>query len=42
MIPADFDARELAPPARWELLRECRVVIERLALLATASAAGVC
>jgi pimeloyl-ACP methyl ester carboxylesterase len=31
-IPPDFDPRDLRRPARWELLRESRVVVERLAL----------
>lgn len=31
-IPADFDPAELRPPRRWELVREARVVLERLAL----------
>ena len=31
--PSDFDDRELRPPARWELVREVRVVFERLALI---------
>ncbi len=31
-IPADFDAADLRPPRRWELVREARVVLERLAL----------
>lgn len=31
-IPPDFDAAELRPPARWELLREARVVLEYLGL----------
>jgi hypothetical protein len=34
-VPPDFDSQELAPPARWELLRESLVVVERLALLAS-------
>lgn len=34
--PPDFDPRELKAPARWELLRECRVVVERLALMTMA------
>ena len=34
-VPPDFDSQELAPPARWELLRESRVVVERLALMAS-------
>jgi pimeloyl-ACP methyl ester carboxylesterase len=33
-IPPDMDERPLAPPSRWELLGEGRVVIERLALTA--------
>jgi pimeloyl-ACP methyl ester carboxylesterase len=33
-LPPDFDLRELRAPARWELLREGRVVFERLALIA--------
>jgi pimeloyl-ACP methyl ester carboxylesterase len=33
-IPADFDPRDLRPPARWELVRELRVLRERLALAA--------
>ena len=36
-IPADFDPADLRPPARWELLREARVVFERLALAAAGS-----
>lgn len=36
-IPSDFDPADLRPPARWELLREGRVVFERLALAATIS-----
>jgi pimeloyl-ACP methyl ester carboxylesterase len=32
-LKLDFEARELAPPAPWELLREGRAVFERLALL---------
>jgi pimeloyl-ACP methyl ester carboxylesterase len=36
-IPSDFDPADLRAPARWELLREGRVVFERLALLATSS-----
>lgn len=32
-IPADFDAADLRTPRRWELVREGRVVLERLALL---------
>jgi pimeloyl-ACP methyl ester carboxylesterase len=31
-IPPDFDPGELRPPARWELLREGRVVAEYLSL----------
>ena len=31
-IPPDFDPAELAPPRRWELVREARAVLERLAL----------
>jgi len=31
-IPADFDPADLRPPRRWELVREARVVLERLAL----------
>jgi dienelactone hydrolase len=31
-IPADFDAADLRPPRRWSLVREGRVVLERLAL----------
>jgi hypothetical protein len=31
-IPADFDPGDLRPPARWELLREVRVVLESLGL----------
>jgi hypothetical protein len=34
-VPSDFDAQELAPPARWELLRESVVFVERLALIAS-------
>ena len=34
-LPPGFEVRELKPPARWELLREGRVVFERLALVAT-------
>ena len=34
-IPSDFDSGELRPPARWALLREARVVVERLALFAS-------
>ena len=34
-IPSDFEARELQPPARWELFREGRVVFERMALIVT-------
>ena len=33
-IPVDFDPRDLRPPARWELVRELRVLPERLALAA--------
>jgi len=36
-IPPDYDPADLRPPARWELLREGRVVFERLALAATIS-----
>ncbi len=36
-IPSDYDPADLRPPARWELLREGRVVFERLALAATIS-----
>ena len=36
-IPSDFDPADLRPPARWELLREGRVVFERLKLAATSS-----
>ena len=36
-IPSDFDPADLRPPARWELLREGRIVFERLALAATIS-----
>ena len=36
-IPSDFDPADLRSPARWELLREGRVVFERLALLASIS-----
>ncbi len=31
-IPPDYDPADLRPPARWELVREGRVVFERLAL----------
>jgi hypothetical protein len=31
-IPTDFDPGELRPPARWELLREARVVFEFVGL----------
>lgn len=31
-IPPDFDPAELRPPARWELLRETRVVLEYVGL----------
>jgi len=31
-VPPDFDPAELRPPRRWELVREARVVLERLAL----------
>jgi pimeloyl-ACP methyl ester carboxylesterase len=31
-IPSDFDPADLGPPARWEILREGRVVFEYLAL----------
>jgi pimeloyl-ACP methyl ester carboxylesterase len=34
-IPSDYDPADLRPPAWWELLREGRVVFERLALAAT-------
>ena len=34
-VPSDFDEQELGPPARWELLRESRIVLERLALVAS-------
>jgi pimeloyl-ACP methyl ester carboxylesterase len=34
-IPPDFESEELAPPARWAILGEGRVVAELLALLAT-------
>jgi len=34
-IPADFDPADLRSPARWELLREGRVVFERLGLMAS-------
>lgn len=34
-LPPGFEARELKPPARWELLREGRIVFERIALMAT-------
>jgi len=33
-VPLDFDSSELKPPSRWQLLREGRVVFERLALSA--------
>ncbi len=36
-IPPDFDPADLRPPARWELVREGRVVFERLALAAARS-----
>lgn len=36
-IPSDFDPKDLRPPSRWELLREGRVVFERLVLLAMVS-----
>jgi hypothetical protein len=36
-IPSDYDPADLRPPARWELLREGRVVLERLALTAVLS-----
>ena len=36
-IPADFDPADLRPPARWELLREGRVVFECLNLAAAGS-----
>jgi len=36
-IPSDFDPADLRPPARWELLREVRVVFERVALAAAGS-----
>jgi pimeloyl-ACP methyl ester carboxylesterase len=36
-IPSDFDPADLRPPARWELLREGRVLFERLALAAMLS-----
>ncbi len=31
-IPPDFDPAALAPPRRWELVREARVVLERVTL----------
>ena len=31
-IPPDYDPADLRPPARWELVREGRVVFERVAL----------
>lgn len=31
-IPPDFDPGDLRPPARWELLRETRVVLEHVGL----------
>jgi pimeloyl-ACP methyl ester carboxylesterase len=34
-LPPDFEASELKPPARWELVREARVVWERLALISS-------
>ena len=34
-LPPGFEARELKPPARWQLLREGRFLFERLALSAT-------
>ena len=34
-IPPDYDPADLRPPARWELVREGRVVFERVALAAT-------
>jgi pimeloyl-ACP methyl ester carboxylesterase len=34
-LPPDFDSKELRTPARWELLREGKVVFERLALIAS-------
>jgi pimeloyl-ACP methyl ester carboxylesterase len=34
-LPPDFEVRQLKPPARWELLREGRVLFERLALSAS-------
>jgi pimeloyl-ACP methyl ester carboxylesterase len=34
-IPLDFDPADLRAPSRWELLREGRVVLERLGLMAT-------
>ncbi len=34
-IAPDFEDRELAPPAPWQLLGEGRVLLERLALLAS-------
>ena len=34
-IPADVDARDLEMPSRWALLREGRVVLERLQLAAS-------
>ena len=36
-IPPDYDPADLRPPARWELVREGRVVFERLALAAMGS-----
>ena len=36
-IPPDFDRADLRPPSRWELIREARIVLERLALGATIS-----
>ncbi len=36
-IPPDYDPADLRSPARWELVREGRVVFERLALAATIS-----
>jgi pimeloyl-ACP methyl ester carboxylesterase len=33
-VPPDFDEGELRPPSRWELIREGRVVLERLSLMA--------
>ena len=36
-VPPDFNPDDLRPPARWELIREARAVVERFALATTMS-----